>query len=204
MVDEYNIVNIIERYTLKITGIRFSPNSKIKNFRNLTIGRGSVVQNNCTIQGGESTEFHLYVGTNCIFRNNVYISSRRGIINIGNFCYFAHNDWIGGQGQIEIGDNSIFGPNVVIISSNHDLEFQSGPRFTQPEILGRVCIGRNVWVGANSTILPGATIGENAVIGAGSVVTSDVAPNSLAVGNPAKFVRYLRPGTRSFLVDHDE
>ncbi len=47
-------------------------------------------------------------------------------------------------------------------------------------------IGKRVWIGANVTILPGITIGDNAVIGAGSVVTNDIATNSVAVGVPAK------------------
>ena len=117
MAGKYNIVNIIRRYILRIKGIKLSAISMVINIKNLEIGYGSVVESNCTITGGESTEFKLHVGQNCVFRSNIYLSSRRGLVSIGNYCYFAHNNWIGGQGQIEIGDNSIFGPNVVIISS---------------------------------------------------------------------------------------
>jgi acetyltransferase-like isoleucine patch superfamily enzyme len=52
-----------------------------------------------------------------------------------------------------------------------------------------VTIGDNVWMGARVTVLPGVTIGENAVIGAGSVVTKDIPPNAIAVGNPAQVLR---------------
>ena len=52
-------------------------------------------------------------------------------------------------------------------------------------------IGRNVWIGANTVIVPGVTIGENCVIGAGSVVTKDIPPNTVAVGNPCRVMREI-------------
>ncbi len=52
-----------------------------------------------------------------------------------------------------------------------------------------VRIGNNVLIGANSVILEGVQIGDNAIIGAGSVVTKDVLPNTVVVGNPAKYIR---------------
>ena len=54
-----------------------------------------------------------------------------------------------------------------------------------------VNIGKNVWIGSNSTICPGVTIGDNAVIGAGSVVTKDVPENMVAVGVPAKVIKSI-------------
>lgn len=54
-----------------------------------------------------------------------------------------------------------------------------------------VNIGRNVWIGGRSIILPGVTIGDNSTIGAASVVVNDIPPNCVAVGNPAKVIKYL-------------
>ena len=56
-----------------------------------------------------------------------------------------------------------------------------------------VRIQSKAWVGFNVSILKGVTVGEGAVIGAGSVVTKDVPPNTIAVGNPAQVVRHLEP-----------
>jgi len=59
--------------------------------------------------------------------------------------------------------------------------------------LGRVSIGDNVFIGANTIIVRGLKIGEGAIIGAGSIVTKDVPPNVLAGGVPAKIIKKLRP-----------
>ena len=61
-----------------------------------------------------------------------------------------------------------------------------GLEYTHP-----VHIGDNVWICTGALVLPGVTIGANSIIGAGSVVTKDIPPNSLAVGNPCKVIREL-------------
>ena len=52
-----------------------------------------------------------------------------------------------------------------------------------------VIIGKNVWIGGGTIILPGVTIGDNTVIGAGSVVTKDIPADTIAYGNPCKFIK---------------
>ena len=89
------------------------------------------------------------------------------------------------QGGLEIGDDCLIGHNTVIATLNHDLSpCRRGDLHPSP-----VVIGRNVWIGANVTILPGVTIGEDAVIAAASVVTKDVPARALVVGSPARVIR---------------
>lgn len=91
--------------------------------------------------------------------------------------------------EVNIGDNVMIGPNVLISTVNHPM-YPSGRR-KHLGIAKPVTIGNDVWVGGNAVILPGVTIGNNCVIAAGAVVTKDVPDNSLVGGVPAKFIKEL-------------
>ncbi|HIR99457.1 MAG TPA: sugar O-acetyltransferase [Candidatus Coproplasma avistercoris] len=91
------------------------------------------------------------------------------------------------QGGIELGDGCMIGHQVVIATLNHDLM----PERRASMIPAKVTLGRNVWVGAHATILPGVTIGDNSVVAAGAVVTKDVPANCVAAGVPARVVKRL-------------
>ena len=80
---------------------------------------------------------------------------------------------------IEIGDNVTLAPRVHILA--HDASTKIPLGYTK---IGRVVIGNNVFIGANTIILPNVTIGDNVIIGAGSVVTRDLAGEGVYVGNP--------------------
>lgn len=81
---------------------------------------------------------------------------------------------------ITIGDNVTMAPRVHILC--HDASTKQFLGYTK---IGRVDIGNNVFIGAESVVLPGVTIGDNAIIGANSTVTHDIPANSVAVGSPA-------------------
>lgn len=88
---------------------------------------------------------------------------------------------------IHIGEHTLIGPSCQIYTAAHPLdadERMKGIEFGKP-----ITIGKNVWIGGNTTILPGVTIGDHAVIGAGSVVTKDIPPYAVAVGNPCHIIK---------------
>lgn len=111
-------------------------------------------------------------GKNTTFGKNVFV-------NAG--CRFQD------QGGLTIGDACQIGHNVVMATLNHGLAAAERANITPAPIV----LERNVWVGANATILPGVTIGENAVIAAGAVVTRDVPANTVVGGVPAKVLRTI-------------
>ena len=85
--------------------------------------------------------------------------------------------------EIEIGDNVTMAPRVHVLC--HDASTKNTLGYTK---IGRVIIGNNVFVGADTVILPGVTIGNNVIIGANSTVTHDIPDNTVAAGSPAKVI----------------
>lgn len=116
--------------------------------------------------------FYTDCGKNIHIGKNVFI-------NAG--CHFQD------QGGIYIGDGAQIGHNVVLATLNHDLI----PENRKTVIPAPIIIGKNVWIGANATILSGVTIGDNSVIAAGAVVTKDVPANVVAGGVPAKNIKQI-------------
>lgn len=106
-------------------------------------------------------------------------------VKIGRNAVVMNGCLMMAAGGITIEDEALIAANVQLISNNHDL--QNRNIITCKPV--RIC--RRAWIGAGSTILPGVTVGENAVVVAGSVVTHDVAPNTIVAGNPAKFIRNI-------------
>lgn len=93
----------------------------------------------------------------------------------------------GSLGDLRSADDCLIGHNTVIATLNHELApSRRGDLRPAP-----VVIGRNVWIGANATILPGVTIGDDAVIAAASAVTKDVPARGLVVGSPGRVLRLI-------------
>ena len=109
-------------------------------------------------------------------------------IRVGRNVFINQNCTFYDLGGLDIADDVMIGPNVSIITSAHPIE----PSQRRASVIAKpVAIERNVWIAAGATIIGGVTIGENAVVAAGSVVTKDVAPNTLVGGNPARVLRSI-------------
>lgn len=120
--------------------------------------------------------FYTDCGKNITVGKNVFINSG---------CRFQD------QGGIYIDDGALIGHNVVLATLNHALNPQErGTTLPEP-----IFIGKNVWVGANATIVPGVKIGDGAVIAAGAVVTKDVPPRAVVGGVPAKVLKVIASPT---------
>ncbi|WP_235831323.1 DapH/DapD/GlmU-related protein [Gordonia zhaorongruii] len=114
--------------------------------------------------------FYSDFGKNITFGERVFVNSG---------CKFQD------QGGVSIGDDSLIGHNTVMATLDHDMH----PDRRADMIPAPIRVGRNVWIGSNSTILSGVSIGDNAVVAAASVVTKDVPANCVVVGSPARVVR---------------
>lgn len=158
----------------------------------------------------------ISMGKNCFIGDFGYINalSKDGV-NLGNnvtireYCWLQLTSSLGNPGiRIDIGDNTYIGPRVNLgaaapviigercqigasvsfIAENH--EYEAGKEiFDQGVIRKGIIVGNNCWIGNQAVILDGVTIGNGAVIGAGSVVTKNVPPEAVMVGNPARVLK---------------
>lgn len=108
-------------------------------------------------------------------------------IIVGKNVFFNSGCRLQDHGGIFIGDNVLFGHNVVLATLDHDLD----PAKRDLLHCAPIRIGNDVWVGANVTITKDVTIGDGAVIAAGAVVTRDVPPRTVVGGVPAKVIREI-------------
>ena len=116
--------------------------------------------------------FYTDFGKNITVGKNVFINA---------CCHFQDH------GGVSLGDGCQIGHNVVFATLNHGL----APEDRQTTYPAPITLGKNVWVGSNSTILQGVTVGDNAVIAAGAVVTKDVPENTIVGGVPARIIRKI-------------
>ncbi|MDY0933053.1 acyltransferase [Chryseobacterium sp. CFBP8996] len=108
-------------------------------------------------------------------------------IEIGENVYFAHNVWINGTGGLSFGSDIQLGPMCVIVTSQH--KYENG-KVTNKSIASPVKINSGVWLASHVVVSAGVEIGSGATIGANSVVTKNIPPKCIAVGAPAKVIKY--------------
>ena len=154
-------------------------------------GRGVV-----TVMGGwglpeiDDRGGRIVVGS-CAFWPGVRLECWRGArITVGDGTYFNRGAEIVAAASVTIGRDCAIGRDVIIMDS--DQHAMPGERF----IAKPVQIEDRVWIGARSIVLKGVTIGHDSVVGAGSIVTRDIPPLSIAVGQPARVIRAVRPEAR--------
>jgi acetyltransferase-like isoleucine patch superfamily enzyme len=133
--------------------------------RQIKVGSGAAISPNAVFANAQ----RIQIGRNC---------------RIGARCYL----WAGPhEGRIIIGDDVMFGPEVMLTASTYRYN-EGHPVTQQPLEEADIVIGNDVWLGARAIVLPGARIGDGAIIGAAAIVRGEIPPMSVAVGAPAKVV----------------
>ena len=128
--------------------------------------------------------FYNQIGENSVVNNQLTVVLPKNV-TIGSGVTVMNGALMMAAGGITIEDNVMIAANVQLISNNHD------PYDRQILTCKPVLIKYGAWVGAGATILPCVTIGKYAIIGANSVVNKDIPDYAVAVGSPAKVVKYL-------------
>jgi maltose O-acetyltransferase len=115
------------------------------------------------------------------------VAWRDALLRIGAGTFINYAVSLSAHASVEIGEHCMIGNYAVIMDSDyHDLLDRTKPGRPEP-----IVIEDDVWIGIRATILKGVHIGRRSVIGAGAVVTTDIPPDSLALGVPARVVKHL-------------
>lgn len=172
--------NLLER-----TGIQIDRNRRSKM---MIRSYGVSFLSGCEFLGPESMHFGKNVGIG----SNSFFSAEKGKIVVGNNTSFNRNVHINASvcGEIIIGDLCLIGPNVVMRTADHRFDDITIPIRQQGHYCQNIIIEDDVWIGANVVIVGGVTIGKGAVIGAGAVVTKNIPSLAIALGVPARIVKY--------------
>src|SRR5665648_3914 len=141
-------------------------------FNNFVLGNNSTIEDFCTVNNG--------VG-------DVLIGDRTRI-GMSNVLI----------GPVTIGNDVMLAQNIVLSGLNHGYEAVSITPHKQPVMKAKITIEDEAWIGANVVVVAGVTIGKHAVIAAGSIVTRNIPPYSVAVGNPARIIKQYNPKTESW------
>lgn len=123
-----------------------------------------------------SKKGRIKIDKHCAFENIIMAVAQDGSIEVGTNVSFGENIMIVARKGIEIGNECIFAPNVVVYDHDHCYN-HSG--YTSGYRADKIKIGNHVWIGANVTILKGSTIGDNSIIGAGTVIKGNIPKNTI-------------------------
>jgi acetyltransferase-like isoleucine patch superfamily enzyme len=148
-------------------------------------GKGTVIRRRTRIDVFPWNKF--VTGQSCTIEDFVTINNGVGEVLIGNNSRIGMGNTL--IGPLSIGNDVIFAQNIVLSGLNHGyLDVHTAIR-KQAVTKSPIKIEDEVWIGANAVVVAGVTIGKHSVIAAGSVVTKDIPPYSVAVGNPCRVIK---------------
>jgi acetyltransferase-like isoleucine patch superfamily enzyme len=151
---------------------------------------------------GDGFQLRSWPRSNPLIAQRAVLSTRtaHAQIRIGRDCGFSGAVLVAND-RIEIGDRVLLGANVFVLDNDfHPLDPERRRENPADADSRPIAIENDVFVGMNSVVLKGVRIGQGSVVGANSVVSRDVAPNTLVAGNPAQVIRPVVPEERDRLV----
>lgn len=167
----------------RLRGNKVSLSAYLKGHGRIYLGHGCKIHSSSSIDATRSKG--VYLGDKVTLNRYAYLQGGLGGVRLGNRVEVNNFSIINGTGGVDIGDDTLIGPAVQIISYQHQTA-RDIPIRSQPITPGPIRIGRDCWIGANSVILAGVSIGDGAIVAAGAVVREDVPPYAIVAGVPAQ------------------
>ena len=157
----------------------------------IIMGSGCEIRHHCFFDARSSHNISIQIGNGTRIKDNVSLLAYGGSISIGNKVLIGRLSTLFGHGELEIGNNSMLGPNTTIMPVEHVFYIGKESFQDQGFIRKKISIGDNVYIGANTSIIAGSTIPDDVAIGAGSVVKGELESGWLYAGIPARPIKLI-------------
>ncbi len=131
----------------------------------------------------------LDLGTKTWIGENSYFSASGGSVRLGYNNFFNSNTYLIAKSAITVGDNNLFGPNVVIVDHDHQYDDPNQLICKQGFTTSPITIGSNIWIGANVIICQGVSICDRVVVAGNAVVTKPITESGVYGGIPAHKIK---------------
>jgi acetyltransferase-like isoleucine patch superfamily enzyme len=157
-------------------------------------GKGTTVCRRTRMDVLPFNQFHL--GSYSTVEDFATVNNGVGDVYIGDHTRIGMGNVV--IGPVRIGNDVIFAQNIVMSGLNHVYEDPDIPIHRQAVTTKQITIEDDCWLGANVVVTSGVTVGKHSVVAAGAVVTKDIPPYSIAVGNPARVIKQYNPEKKSW------
>ena len=171
--------------------IGYISSSAIIHHSDLTVGKHLFMDDRAVLYQREDGKSAVLGDKVRIYRDTIIETGYGGSIEIGDqVSLHPRCQMMAYVEKIHIGKGTMVAPNCAFYCYDHEIFAGRPIREQGLNSKGMIDVGEEAWISVGTTILSGVTIGPGAVIGAGAVVTKDIPPNAIAVGNPAKVIKY--------------
>jgi acetyltransferase-like isoleucine patch superfamily enzyme len=149
--------------------------------------KGVLIKGSLSIQGS----VQIAIAPGCRLGKAIEIFGS-GQVTVGQNCSL-NGCWIGCDNRVTIGDDCLISDCYLLDTDYHNLDPRLRHAPAGPKVTAPVTIERNVWIGANATVMKGVRIGQDSVVGLGSVIRKSIPAGVVAIGNPQQIVKRFDP-----------
>lgn len=177
-------------------GTVFGRDVVLRSPHRIRLGAGVLIDDGVVLDAkGERSLIELgdriLLGRQCVLSCNEATIRMGDLLSVGPFCFFAS------KGFIEIGSGVSIGAGTYLLAGSHASDDPERSILEQDRTAQGITVEDNVWIGTNCSILDGVRIGRGSIVSAGSVVSKDVPPYSVVMGNPARLVQRRKTGAEA-------
>ena len=172
-------------------GLIIGRNVVIRHPGKMTIGDNVTIDDNCLVDARGAGAEGLVLEDGVIINRNCMIQAKNGPIRLGRRTSLGSNSVVVSLGGVDLGEAVLTAAGCYISAGAYEFDDLEKPIMDQRAYTkGPIRIGSKSWLGTRVVVLDGVSVGAGSVVGAGAVVTHNLPENSVAVGVPAKVVRY--------------